>query len=160
VLATVPNSRVGSGSGSDPEPNRCNGSYHTKTRTVAIGLVLPPKTRHFNITSLPPIKYLSSDRIVTWSICKLCSFMRSFTSRFRICVTTNIRWVTIENPRISFQIWCYFTAILRILVGSQIWKWEVKERIKLHNLRIDHVTIRSELRYLIGANVEPQWKEP
>ena len=160
MLATVPNSRVGSGSGSDPEPNRCNGSYHTKTRTVAIGLVLPPKTRHFNITSLPPIKYLSSDRIVTWSICKLCSFMRSFTSRFRICVTTNIRWVTIENPRISFQIWCYFTAILRILVGSQIWKWEVKERIKLHNLRIDHVTIRSELRYLIGANVEPQWKEP
>jgi len=27
----------------------------------------------------------------------------------------------------------------------------VKERLKLHNLRIDHVTIQSELKYLIGA---------
>jgi hypothetical protein len=41
-----------------------NGSYHTKTRTVAIGPVLPPKTRHFNTTSLAPIKYLSSDHIM------------------------------------------------------------------------------------------------
>jgi len=50
VLATGPNSRFGSGSGSNPEPNRCNG--------------FPHKTRHFNITTLPPIKYLSSDRIM------------------------------------------------------------------------------------------------
>jgi len=27
----------------------------------------------------------------------------------------------------------------------------VKERLKLHNLRIDHVTIRPELKYLIGG---------
>ena len=27
----------------------------------------------------------------------------------------------------------------------------MKERLKLHNLHIDHVTIRSELKYLIGA---------
>jgi len=46
ALAAVPNRRVGSGSGSDPEPNRCNRSYQTKTQTVAIGSVLPPKTRH------------------------------------------------------------------------------------------------------------------
>jgi len=82
VSATVPSSRVGSGSGSNPEPNCCNESYHTKTRTVAIGPVLPPKTRHFNFTSLGPIRYLSSDRIMTRSIRKLCSFMRSFTSHF------------------------------------------------------------------------------
>ena len=31
--------------------------------------------------------------------------------------------------------------------------WEVKERLKLHNLHIDHVTIQSELKYLIRANV-------
>jgi len=43
VITRVPNRRIGSGSGSDPEPNRCNGSYHMKTRTVAIGPVLPPK---------------------------------------------------------------------------------------------------------------------
>jgi hypothetical protein len=91
VLATVPNSWVGSGSGSDPEPNRCNRSYHTKTWTVAIGPVLPPKTRHFNTTCLAPNKYLSSDRIMTQSICELCSFVSSSTSRFQICDQTNIR---------------------------------------------------------------------
>jgi len=30
---------------------------------------------------------------------------------------------------------------------------EVKERLKLNNLRIDHVMIRSKLKYLIGAKV-------
>jgi len=30
---------------------------------------------------------------------------------------------------------------------------EVKERLELHNLRTDHVMIRSQLRYLIGAKV-------
>ena len=29
----------------------------------------------------------------------------------------------------------------------------MKELVKLHNLRTDHVTIRSELKYLIGAKV-------
>jgi hypothetical protein len=57
------------------------------------------KTRHFNTTSLTPSKYLSSDRIMTWSICKLYSFVPSFTSRFRICDRTTIHWVAIENPR-------------------------------------------------------------
>jgi len=31
---------------------------------------------------LAPIKYLSSDRIMTWCICRVCSLSRSFTSRF------------------------------------------------------------------------------
>jgi hypothetical protein len=30
---------------------------------------------------------------------------------------------------------------------------EVKEQVKLNNLRLKHVTIQSELRYLIGAKV-------
>jgi len=30
-------------------------------------------------------------------------------------------------------------------------QWEVNERLKLHNLCIHHVMLRSELRYLIGA---------
>jgi len=62
LLISVSN---GSGLGLGPEPNRCNSFYHTQTRTVAIGPVLPPKTRHFNLTTLAPIKYLSSDCIVT-----------------------------------------------------------------------------------------------
>jgi hypothetical protein len=41
--------------------------------------------------------------------------------------------------------------------------WEVKEGLKLHNLHTDHVMIRSELIYLIGAKavrtiyLEPQF---
>jgi hypothetical protein len=44
-------------------------------------------------------------------------------------------------------------ATQRILVGSQIWDREVKQGLKLHNLRTNHVTIRLELRYLIGAKI-------
>jgi len=40
------------------------GVFHTKTRTVVIGRILPPKSRYFNLTTLAQIEYLSSDRIV------------------------------------------------------------------------------------------------
>ena len=151
VLAMVPTRLHGSGLGLEPEPNRCNGFYHTKTRTVAIGPVLPPKARHFNLTTLPPIKKLSSDRIITWSICALCSFRRSFVSRNQIRDQTNVRGVTLENPPISGKMCPYFTATQRISVGSQIWMMEVKELVKLHNLHIHHLMIRSELKYLMAA---------
>ena len=98
-----------------------------------------------------PIKYLSSDRIMTWCIRRLCSFSRSFTSRFQICDPSNTRWVAVENPRISVKIYPYLTATQQISVGSQFWQREVKDRLNLHNLYIHHVMIRSELRYLIGA---------
>jgi len=139
VLATGPNSRFGSGSGSNPELDRCNG--------------FPPKTRHFKSTILGPIKYLSSDRIVTWSVRRLCSVSPSFPSHSQICDPTSIRWVAIENPRFSPAISPYFTAIQRISAQSQIWQREVKEGLKQQNLCTDHVTIRSELRYLIGGKV-------
>jgi hypothetical protein len=139
VLATGPNSRVSSGSGSYPELNRCNG--------------FPYKTRSSKSTFLAPTKYLSSDRITTWSIRRLCSFSRSFTSRFQICDPTSICWVAIENPPISLKCSHYFTTIQRISVGLQIWMLEMKERPKLNNLRIDHVMIRSQLKYLIRAKV-------
>jgi len=89
VLAMGPYSRFGSGSGSNPTLNRCNG--------------FPHKTRHFNITTLPPIKYLSSDHIMMWSIRRLCSSSRSVTSRSQICDPTNICWVAIENTFISLK---------------------------------------------------------
>jgi hypothetical protein len=124
-----------------------------KTGTIGNGLVLPSKTNHFKSTIVARIKYLSSDRIMTWSVRTLCSFSRSFTSRCQICDWTNIRWVAIYNPKISLKIRCYFTVIQPILVRSQIWKQEVEERVKLHNLRIHHVMICWDLRYLIGATV-------
>ena len=106
VLATGPNSRFDSRSGSNPEPDRCNR--------------FPPKTRHFKSPILAPIKYLSSDRILTWSVHRLCSFSPSFPSRSQICDPTSIRWVAIENPHFSAEISPYFTAIQRILAQSQI----------------------------------------
>jgi len=42
------------------------------------------------------ISYLSSNSIVTWSICRFSSFSRSSTSRFQICNWANIRWITVK----------------------------------------------------------------
>jgi hypothetical protein len=168
VLATVPTRPNGSGLGLEPNPDHCNGSYHTKTRTVPIGPVLPPKTRQLKSTILPPIKYLSSDCIITWWIRRLCSFSRSFTCRLQICDPTNIRGVAIAHLWFSLIIGPYFTATRRISVGSHIWTQEVKELVKLHNLRIHYVMIWSELKYLIGGKVAwtviwkrgPGWTRP
>jgi hypothetical protein len=56
------------------------------------------------------------------------------------------------GPNLS-EIRRFSFAIPRILVESYISKREVKEHVKLHNLCTDHVTIRLELKYLIGAKV-------
>jgi len=110
----------------------------------------------FHITvpsTLAPIKYLSSDRIVTWSVRRLCSMSPSFTSRCLICDWRNIRWIAVKEGHISAEK-CGFSIVTQlILVRSQVWQREVKEGLKLHNLRTDHVTIQSELRYLIGAKI-------
>ena len=153
VLATGPNSWVSLGSSSTANRTVLTSLSTPITWTIGNGPVLPPKTRHFKFTILAPIKYLSSDCTMTWSVRTLCSFSHSFTSRCQICNWTNIRWVAIEKPQISRKIWCYFTVIQQILVWLQIWKREVEERLKLHNLYIDHVMIWWDLRYLIGAKV-------
>ena len=134
-------------------PDHGNGSYHKKNRDHWKWASFTTQNLPFNIKRLAPIEYLSSDRIMTWSICRLCSSSRSFTSRCQMCDWTNIHWVAVENPRILVEIWCYFAAIQRILVRSQYWQREVEERLKVHNLHMDHVLIRSELIYLIGAKV-------
>jgi len=94
VLATVPTRYKGSRSGLESEPNRCNRFYHTKTQTVAIGPELPPNSRHFNLTTLSPMKYLSSDRIVTWSICS-CAVLAA-----------------LSPPTIRFAIWPVLVELL------------------------------------------------
>jgi len=153
------NSRVGSGFGSTWNRTVATGLTTRKTRTVGNGAVLPPKTQHVKSTVFAPIKYLSSDRIMTWSLRKLSSFSPSFASRIQMCDLTNIRGGAIENPRNSLKNRLYFTATQRISVRSQTWMREVKEGLKLHNLRTDHVTIRSELIYLFGVRVRGtvQW---
>jgi len=116
-----------------------------------MGPVLPPNTQHFNLTTSVQMKYLSPDHIVTWSICRWCRISRCFTSCVQICDPTNIRLVAINNRQIWPKIGHFFKATQQLLVGSPIWKREVKERYILYNLRIDHVFIRSQLIYLIGA---------
>jgi hypothetical protein len=144
----------------EPEPNRCKSFTAWKPRTAAFGLGFTSKPGLWKPRFCPPIKYLSSGRIVTWSIRRLCSFSRSFTSGFQICDTTKTLWVAIENPWILRNISGFSTAIQRRLVRLQIWKPEVKPGLKLHNLRSHHVTIRSELKYLFGAKVEPKLYKP
>ena len=141
-----------------PKPDRGKGSYHTKIPAHWKWAGFPPKTRYFKFTRLAPIKYSSSDRIMTWSVRKLCSSSCSFTSRCPICDQSSIRWVAIEHPPISGNLSLNFTAIRRILVLSQIWRREVKEQLKLHNLRTDHVMIRSYFKYLIGAKFGGIWR--
>ena len=65
VLATGPNSRVGSGFGSTRNRTVATGLTTRKTRTVGNGAVLPPTTRHLKSTIFAPLKYLSSDHIMT-----------------------------------------------------------------------------------------------
>ena len=142
VVAPVPTRQYGSGLRLEPEPNRFNRSHHRQTRTVAIELVLPPKSLHFNLTTLAASKYLSSDRIVTWSICRLCRVGHSSTSRDQLGNPSDICSVAFKTPSISPECVHFFTATQRLLVRSPIWTQEVKERSILYDLRIDCVTIQ------------------
>jgi len=137
VLATVP--------GCYPE-NRCTHRVRGRVGTGPRFHITVPST-------LAPNKYLSSDRIVTWSVRRLCSISPSFTSRCQICDWSNIRWIAVKEGDSSAEKCGFSIATQRILVRSQMWQREVKEGLKLQNLRTDHVTIRSELRYLIGATI-------
>jgi hypothetical protein len=121
-------------------------------KAVFFGRVGTGPQVHFEFPPLlVPIKYLSSDRIMTWCIRRLCSSSRSFTSRFQNWDPTDISGVAVKKALISTKIRGFSTATQQILVRSQIWKREVKERPKLHNQRIHHIMIWSELQYLIWA---------
>jgi hypothetical protein len=157
VLATGQKSWFGLRSGSNLEPDHLNGFWHTKIRFVAIRLVLSPIPRHFKVRTFSPIKYLSCDRMVTWSVYRSCILRRSFTSQFQNCDLTNIHCVAIENTGNSHQIWRYFTATERMLGASQFGIREVKQRIIIQTLCTSHVTIQWELRYIIGAKQLPKW---
>ena len=109
---------------------------------------------HFLVPlTLAPIKYRSSDCIVTWLIRWMCSFSSSSTCCFQIWDRTNIRSIGVKQHHIPSNIHRFSIVTEQILIWSQIWRWEVREQLTVRNLRIDHVTIRSELRYIIGATI-------
>jgi hypothetical protein len=99
------------------------------------------------------MKYMSSDRTVTGSVHRLCRIMSSFTSSIKICDLTDICLVAVKEGPILSEIRGFLIATPQILVRSHIRTREVKELVKLHNLYTDHVTIQSELTYLMGAKV-------
>jgi len=114
---------------------------------------VPYYSSYHSASSLTPIQFLGSDWIMTWSVHRLCSFSSSFTSRIQNCDTTNIRWVAVKWCQIRCEIRRFSTATQPISVASQFRNQEVKEHLIRHNLRSDHVTIRSELRHWIGVKV-------
>jgi len=83
----------------------------------------------------------------------LSSCSPTFTSRIQSCDRTNIRGGAIDYPRNTLKHRLNLTATQRISVRLQIWMREVKEGLKPHNLRTDHVMIQSELIYIIGVRV-------
>jgi len=96
VLATVPNQRFGHRSRLEPNWNHCNGFHpinimnHTKP---AVFWLVPQFPK---LQCLALIKYLSSDCITIWYICKRCSFAWSFTCCSPICDPINIPWVAVK----------------------------------------------------------------
>jgi len=116
--------------------------------------VVPGLRFHLEVpATFPSIKCLRSQRTMTGWISRMCSFTRSSTSHFQICHRINIHSIAVKWHQMISRIYGWLIATERILVRSQIGQREVKERLKLHNVRPNHVLVWSELKYLIGAKI-------
>jgi len=159
VLATVPgwNQTEGPGPGQEPPSNpiRVTGAVLLPGPDIYpqfFGRVVPGLRFHITVpATLAPIENMSCDRIMTWPIRRLSRIDRSFTSRCHIGDPSNTRWVALKQRTFPGKIRRFLIATKWIFVRSQICTRVVKEPIILHNLRIDHVMIWSELWYSIGA---------
>ena len=92
----------GSSAGQTPDP-LCLGGVVTRTGhkpVICWPGWNPPMILYYGsynfANSLAPIKFSGSDRIMTWSVRRLCSFGSSSTSRIQNCDATNNRWVTVK----------------------------------------------------------------
>jgi len=151
--------RFGCRPGEKPDP-LCLGGFVTWTRhkpmVVWQGCNRPvvPYYGFYNFrSSLAWIKFLGSDRIMTWSVRKLFSFSSSFTSRLQNSGATNIGWVALKYRQIWYEIRGFSIPTQQIFFALRFWTWEVNVRPIIQNLYTDHVTIRSELGSLIAAKV-------
>jgi len=126
------------------KPNRtiAVGLATWKCWTVALGPVTTGIPGPCKPSIFPPIRYLSSHHIPTWSIRESCSFWRSFTWWSAMLNPTIIRCVAVENPQFGRDFEWYFRATQWILIGVQIGDPGVKAHLILHISCIDHVLIR------------------
>jgi len=100
-LIPEPQLVLATGLGNQPavqfSPAVCFSSVHYPAKNptqVDLAGVLPRPDWGSNFTvptTFPPIKYLSSDHVMTCSVCILCSSTRSFAYQFPICDPTDIR---------------------------------------------------------------------
>jgi len=127
-----------------PKADRWNRSYHGNNPDRSKWAGVTNKTQPLRFNNLAALRYLSSDHILTLSICRCCSLNHSLTSRCQICNQTNILWVNIDNPQILHQLWHYYTAIQHMFGRSHNWNREVDDRLNAHNVCIHYVTIWSK----------------
>jgi len=139
-----PGQQIGQWLSLDPDPDQkwWSGTATNTTRTPVPAL---------DPAGFTLIKYSSSNRIMIWSVCRLFSFSCWFTLGCQFCDPTDICWVAWKSGQILTKISGFSITTQQILVGSPIWKWEVKKRLDLDNGRTDHVMIQSVLQYLIGT---------
>lgn len=123
------------------------------TQNVPIRPVLPPKTPHFNLSTEVPSECLSPDCIVTWLIHRLCSFTRSFMSRFQICYPLNIHWISIKNREFCISFGVTFQQCKEYLddqilkaagewpaISAQSTNWSVHNTIRTQKLSCTQIT--------------------
>jgi len=112
---------------------------------------------HYTVpATFAPMKYLRSQSVMKWSVCRLCSLSCLSTSWLQISDRTNIRWIAKKYRDILLFIRQLLIATQRLLVRSQIWQCELNERPMLHSIRTDHVIIRLEFKCLIVAKNKTQ----
>jgi hypothetical protein len=99
ALATIPNPQCRCVSTIEPNRNHWNGCYHLKTPNCTEPAVFWPFPKFRPLKSFVPIKYLNSDHITIWYICKRCSFACSFACSSADCDLIKIRWVTVKLSR-------------------------------------------------------------
>jgi len=131
----------------EPYPNQHFGFIDDPDRQSGSGSV-PTRTRT-RTDSPDPLLTL----IMTWSVPRLCIPSCSCTSHCQICGQVNFRWVAVKTRPMFSENRGFSKGTQWIVVRFQIWQQEVKQQVEMHNLRTDHVMIRSELKYLIGAKV-------
>jgi len=97
----------------------CNGFYHIKNPNHTKPAVFWPVAHLHKLRTMATIKYLSSDRVTIWYICKRCISGCSFISWSPICDPINIHSVSVTHGQFSAQIQRDSMNINHIAIGTR-----------------------------------------